>query len=643
MKDSEFNTILIKLTEIETDPRRKNDPSVAEIAASVQRIGLINPITVFRTERIPSYRTLAGEGRYWAYVLLERESIPAHLVDANELSLRLVALDENLQRKTLSFLERSEYIAERCKIIEMVSKGDPAPKISETVSRTLQEAELSGFSQRTVQHDIQIATKISQEVRDFIRTTSIANRKRELISLAREPLDQQLSLAHQILERTAIGKLGTVIPLQTSNVSTAGFIPAVIEINSEYKTEEIRLSTPSAILNKCPIDMIELVVSGQIYYDWLSPCHMEYAPPKRNFPPRTSIRFKLPNGAKITIYASERETRVQLNPSAFASFHGLIQFLQKLFLTKYDSIYVSKLAIHIDVPIPLQDVWKTLLPKGKRTNYTHGSGFPDIYRSGADITELNLTRYLGNPRGKQLKAYDSSWKHGFPSPTSRLEITDVRRNNVEVSHPDFLSNLINTKIFSEEFSMFEVLPATGNSEYRKEQYDEFMVTVESKGLFWSVQEHRGKNPNFDRDKDKIFTLHPKPYDLDELFRERIDRFLKEPISEVEELIWKGQFDAVPSASKENSRRKLNPETRLETTLNHQVNLRRALTTSFAQLYGNKVEAMTFSGMIDDEHFLEHDPTMPIPHFENVRAALIELFETEGWDANDLKTKPQLLE
>jgi ParB family chromosome partitioning protein len=57
----------------------------------------------------------------------------------------------------------------------------------ETVSPafTKDTAQKTGLTQRTIQGDIQIATRILPEVRDVLRSTELADSKRDLLRIAR--------------------------------------------------------------------------------------------------------------------------------------------------------------------------------------------------------------------------------------------------------------------------------------------------------------------------------------------------------------------------------------------------------------------------------------------------------------------------
>lgn len=98
---------LIKVAEIAADPnqprRRFDDAALEELAESIKRHGVLQPIVV--TASSNGYSIVAGERRWRAAVRAGVEKIPAlvrTLTDQHRLELSLI---ENLQRRDLNVLE----------------------------------------------------------------------------------------------------------------------------------------------------------------------------------------------------------------------------------------------------------------------------------------------------------------------------------------------------------------------------------------------------------------------------------------------------------------------------------------------------------------------------------------------------------
>ena len=91
-------------------PRQHFDElSLAELAQSIERHGLLQPITVMRDPKNKGgYRVIAGERRFRAFQLLQREFIPAVISSGNPDELSLI---ENLQREDLNAIEEAQALA----------------------------------------------------------------------------------------------------------------------------------------------------------------------------------------------------------------------------------------------------------------------------------------------------------------------------------------------------------------------------------------------------------------------------------------------------------------------------------------------------------------------------------------------------
>lgn len=86
-------------------PRRDFDEeSLEELASSIKKIGLIQPVTLRKTGE-DVYQIIAGERRYRASLMAGLESIPAYIKAADDDELMEMALVENIQREDLNSIE----------------------------------------------------------------------------------------------------------------------------------------------------------------------------------------------------------------------------------------------------------------------------------------------------------------------------------------------------------------------------------------------------------------------------------------------------------------------------------------------------------------------------------------------------------
>lgn len=90
-------------------PRKAfNDEALRELSESIEKHGIIQPITVNKTEN--GYMIVAGERRYRASLLAGRRTIPAIIKSYDDRQVKEIALLENLQREDLNPIEEASAI-----------------------------------------------------------------------------------------------------------------------------------------------------------------------------------------------------------------------------------------------------------------------------------------------------------------------------------------------------------------------------------------------------------------------------------------------------------------------------------------------------------------------------------------------------
>lgn len=109
--------------------RPLNEVALSELMASIQKIGVRNPITLRRDRENEGYVLVAGAHRLESAKRLELLQVPAIIMEGSDDDARMWEIAENLHRAELTALERSEHIAEWVKLAEkpvqsaQVSKG----------------------------------------------------------------------------------------------------------------------------------------------------------------------------------------------------------------------------------------------------------------------------------------------------------------------------------------------------------------------------------------------------------------------------------------------------------------------------------------------------------------------------------------
>jgi ParB family chromosome partitioning protein len=91
-------------------PRRNfSETELAELAASIRENGLLQPLVVRPIVEAPGrYELVVGERRFRAVSSLGWEDVPVVVRDANDETMLVLALVENLQREALNPLEEAE-------------------------------------------------------------------------------------------------------------------------------------------------------------------------------------------------------------------------------------------------------------------------------------------------------------------------------------------------------------------------------------------------------------------------------------------------------------------------------------------------------------------------------------------------------
>ncbi len=111
---------------------RLDEPALAELTASIEASGLLQPIVV--RPRNGAYELIAGERRWRAVQRLGWRTIPAVVKNADDQTLLTLALIENLQRHDLSAIDEAlgyqrlmdEFKVPQTEVARMVGRSRPA-------------------------------------------------------------------------------------------------------------------------------------------------------------------------------------------------------------------------------------------------------------------------------------------------------------------------------------------------------------------------------------------------------------------------------------------------------------------------------------------------------------------------------------
>ena len=228
-----MQSIPIASIRIENRMRPLDSEKVAQLAASIAELGLLQPIGIR-----PDGTLVYGYHRLEACKQLGWTEIPAVVVDGDARRAELAEISENLIRSELTLLERAEHLARMRAIYEQLypnarGVGRPAKNGATVAPFSQAVAEKTGLAQRTVQHYVQLAQSLTPEVREAIRHTPIASDGRELQQLASLEPSQQRAVAELIASRAADSVREATRELarrEFLQCDSAGELPSGIEI-----------------------------------------------------------------------------------------------------------------------------------------------------------------------------------------------------------------------------------------------------------------------------------------------------------------------------------------------------------------------------------------------------------------------------
>lgn len=133
-------------------PRTKFDEeALNELAASIKEIGIIQPITLRKTDD-DQYQIIAGERRFRASKIAGLLTIPAYVRTANDEAMLEMALVENIQREDLDAIEIAlsyQRLIEECKLTQE-NLSDRVGKKRSTVANYLRLLKLPARIQKGI-------------------------------------------------------------------------------------------------------------------------------------------------------------------------------------------------------------------------------------------------------------------------------------------------------------------------------------------------------------------------------------------------------------------------------------------------------------------------------------------------------------
>ena len=186
--------------------RREASPeAISELAESISKVGLLNPITVDQ-----DYTLIAGLHRLEAAKRLGWTEIECNISSLDGLLAELAEIDENFIRKGLSEIEYGDLLLRRKEIYETLhpetchgmrngqTSKDCKLQSLEAKAFIQETADQLGVNKSTIARQIQTAKNLTPEAKNIIRDTNTKITKTNALKLSRLTPEHQKEAATQL-------------------------------------------------------------------------------------------------------------------------------------------------------------------------------------------------------------------------------------------------------------------------------------------------------------------------------------------------------------------------------------------------------------------------------------------------------------
>lgn len=192
MLNTMFNNLKqIKLQQIKANPEQPrkyfDDNSIHELADSIKKCGVINPISVKKDGTY--YQIIAGERRFRASRLAGLREIPCLVINESEENSAIISIVENIQRFDLNFIEEAHSYLKL-----MVDFGFKQEEIARKIGKT----------QSSVANKIRIL-KLGDDILAIILKNNLTERHARILLKINES-DREAILHHIIVNKLNVAK-----------------------------------------------------------------------------------------------------------------------------------------------------------------------------------------------------------------------------------------------------------------------------------------------------------------------------------------------------------------------------------------------------------------------------------------------------
>jgi ParB-like nuclease domain len=207
---------LIPINDIKIAGKRRplNEKKVRTLAKSIRKLGLRDPITVWRNEEA-DIDLVAGRHRLEAMKSLGREQIETIVMEGSKTLVRMWTIAENLHRHGLTKLERAESIDQWKRLLKKLKvegtvpgPGGRQPR-DEGISKT---AEALDLSREDVRRSGKVAN-ICKEAKRLAAKKGLDDNQAALMKVAAEPTpDAQVKKVRELAKKAEVKRSSSLSP-----------------------------------------------------------------------------------------------------------------------------------------------------------------------------------------------------------------------------------------------------------------------------------------------------------------------------------------------------------------------------------------------------------------------------------------------
>ena len=178
-------------------PRKKiNDQTINELALSIKKYGIINPILVRKLN--DKYEIIAGERRVIAAKKIGLTEVPAIIKNIDDAKMAELALIENLQRENITPIEEAKAYQNILKMSNLTEE-----KLSETI----------GKSQSFISNKLRLLN-LSNEVQEALINRKISERHARSLLTVKDS-NKQVEILNRIIQnKLTVKELDNVLKLE---------------------------------------------------------------------------------------------------------------------------------------------------------------------------------------------------------------------------------------------------------------------------------------------------------------------------------------------------------------------------------------------------------------------------------------------